>query len=131
MMLALKGQYANFPDQVNLKEFRRIFEVTRFGQKASKLVQNEFKQMNKEFAHKQYVQIIGGQIKAELASPSKSPSKNITDLTYTTDKFSLKSVKATDERDCKLEMMKSMHDLENKNPTMSQKLNILEKWFVA
>ena len=38
MMIALKGQNANFPDQVNLKEFRRIFEVTRFGQKASKLV---------------------------------------------------------------------------------------------
>lgn len=28
-------------------------------------------------------------------------------------------------------MIKSMHDLDNKNPTMSQKLDILEKWFVS
>lgn len=38
-------------------------------------------------------------MKAELASPSKSPPKKMKSLANTTDKFSVTSVKATDERD--------------------------------
>lgn len=33
-MLALKGEDANFPDQLNLKEFQRLFELNRFGNAA-------------------------------------------------------------------------------------------------
>ena len=35
IMIALKGENANFPDQISLKEFRHLFDLSRFGNKAS------------------------------------------------------------------------------------------------
>ena len=39
IMIALKGENSNFPDQVYLKEFRRIFEMNRFGHKANEIIE--------------------------------------------------------------------------------------------
>ena len=38
IMVALKGENANFPDQLNAKEFRHLFENSRFGNKASEKI---------------------------------------------------------------------------------------------
>ena len=46
IMLALKGEDANFPDQLNLKEFQRLFELSRFGNAACEKVDQEFKASN-------------------------------------------------------------------------------------
>ena len=70
-MLALKGEDSNFPDQVNLKDFRRLFDLSRFGNKANKKIGEEFKVNNADFANKQFVRIIGNQLNAEMSSPTK------------------------------------------------------------
>ena len=44
---------------------------------------------------------------------------------------SIKSVKATEAKSSKMEMMKSCKDLAEKNPTMTQKLDLLQTWFVS
>lgn len=61
IMLALKGARANFPDQINLKEFRRLFELNRFGNKAVERINKEFCDSNKNFAMKQFFNIIMNQ----------------------------------------------------------------------
>lgn len=38
IMLALKGEGSSFPDQVNLKDFRRLFDLSRFGNKANEKI---------------------------------------------------------------------------------------------
>ena len=43
IMIALKGENASFPDQLNAKEFRHLFEMSRFGNKASEKIAQEFK----------------------------------------------------------------------------------------
>lgn len=62
-MLVLKGDKPNFPDQLNLKEFRSLFEMSRFGTVANEKIEEEFRTHIKEFSHKQFVQIIGHQLK--------------------------------------------------------------------
>ena len=42
IMIALKGEHANFPDQINLKEFTRLFELSRFGNKACEKINQQF-----------------------------------------------------------------------------------------
>ena len=76
-MVALKGEHPSFPDQLNAKEFRNLFEDSRFGHKATEKIAQEFKDATSEFAHNQYVSIIGSQLMADLESPTKikSPSK--------------------------------------------------------
>lgn len=58
IMIALKGAHANFPDQINLKEFRRLFELNRFGSKAIEKINKEFCDANENFAMKQFFNII-------------------------------------------------------------------------
>lgn len=42
IMLALKGEHASFPDQLSLKEFQRVFAMSRFGNAACELIDKEF-----------------------------------------------------------------------------------------
>lgn len=58
IMLALKGEDANFPNQLALKEFQRLFELNRFGNAACEKIDTEFKAANHNFVHQQYVRII-------------------------------------------------------------------------
>ena len=51
-MLVLKGDKPNFPDQLNLKEFRSLFEMSRFGTIANEKIEAEFRAHIKEFSHK-------------------------------------------------------------------------------
>ena len=80
MMVALKGENANFPDQLTVKEFKRLFDLNRFASKAGQKICEEFKEEKANFAHQQFVKIIGGQVQAGLKkasnATSKSPSKN-------------------------------------------------------
>jgi len=66
IMIALKGVNSNFPDQIDLKEFRRIFEPSRLGKSANQKICEEFKAVNADFAHQQFIRIIGSQAKADL-----------------------------------------------------------------
>jgi hypothetical protein len=50
-MVALKGANANFPEELSLKDFRRLFEVSRFGNCANQKICEEFKTTNAKFAH--------------------------------------------------------------------------------
>lgn len=50
-MLAVKGEGAIFPEQLSLREFSRLFDINRFGNAASELINNEFKAENEDFAH--------------------------------------------------------------------------------
>jgi len=70
IMIALKGENSSFPDQLNIKEFRHLFDLSRFGTKANEKITQEFKVATAEFAHKQFVRIIGSQMMAELDSNS-------------------------------------------------------------
>ena len=51
IMIALKGENSNFPDQINLKEFRHLFDLSRFGNKANEIIAKEFKDATVEFTH--------------------------------------------------------------------------------
>ena len=51
IMLAVKGEGAIFPEQLSLREFSRLFDINRFGNAASELINNEFKAENEDFAH--------------------------------------------------------------------------------
>lgn len=51
-MVVLKGENPNFPDQLNLKEFRSLFEMSRFGTIANEKIEAEFRAHIKEFSHK-------------------------------------------------------------------------------
>ncbi len=46
IMIALKGEKANFPNQLSLKEFSRLFELSRFGNKACEKLTEEFNEEN-------------------------------------------------------------------------------------
>ena len=79
ILIALKGDDSNFPDQINLKEFRQIFENSRFGTKATEKIELEFKEANADFAHKQFVRIIGSELLASLETSSPKKSKKVQD----------------------------------------------------
>lgn len=104
IMVALKGEHASFPDQLNIKEFRHLFDMSRFGTKANEKIVQEFKEATAEFAHKQFVKIIGSQVMADL---DKKQPKNKKKLTKEEQKSSAEiTLKATDANINKLEMMK-------------------------
>ena len=50
IMIALKGENASFTDQITLKEFSRLFELSRFGNKACEKLTEEFCEENIQFA---------------------------------------------------------------------------------
>ena len=60
-----------------------------------------------------------------------SPSNVNNKKSINIEKGSVKSIKATEAKSSKMEMMKSTNVLSEKNPSMSQKLDILQTWFVS
>ena len=129
IMIALKGENSNFPDQLNAKEFRHLFETSRFGNKASEKIAKEFKDATSEFAHQQFVRIIGSQLMADLEdSPKNKKQKRRRNSSNKGIETQLNALEANHN---KLEMMKSIKNLGTQEPTMSQKLDILEGWYVA
>ena len=51
IMLAVKGPDASFPDQLNFKEFSRLFSLSRFEAATCEAIEAEFKAENRAFVH--------------------------------------------------------------------------------
>eukprot|EP00354_Favella_ehrenbergii_P010717 CAMPEP_0170465076 /NCGR_PEP_ID=MMETSP0123-20130129/9559_1 /TAXON_ID=182087 /ORGANISM="Favella ehrenbergii, Strain Fehren 1" /LENGTH=192 /DNA_ID=CAMNT_0010730889 /DNA_START=436 /DNA_END=1014 /DNA_ORIENTATION=- len=78
IMLALKGEDANFPDYSRSKSSSDSSELSRFGSAACEKIDQEFREENEEFVHQQYVRIIGASLQENEQLMGQSPKKDKT-----------------------------------------------------
>ena len=76
LFFTLKGPNSPSPDQIDLKEFMKLFHVNRFGQKANVKIIEEFQNMYMEFAKGELARIVGVKKGEGLTQKTGKGAKN-------------------------------------------------------